>query len=130
MKSLPKHILEHPKLIPEYRPNVKDWIQRRDGALLCVKEQNLPTYGNFTRRPDKGKQSKKLCSESSKKNLDYNIQIRLSRLSKKEKKSCRYTFPARIIERYLKMTSHRISDKNKHGFSSLYWNRRRHQYQL
>ena len=102
MISLPKHILEHPKLIPEYRPNVAALIQRANGDILWC-ERNLPPY--LWQFPQGGVQKgeteqealfRELTEELGLKNPQESIQV----IKRREKKA-RYTFPIRIIERYL-----------------------------
>lgn len=102
MISLPKHILEHPQLIPEYRPNVAALILRENDDILWC-ERNAPPYlwqfpqgGVQKGETEKQALFRELTEELGLINPQDSIQI----IKRRERKA-RYTFPVRIIERYL-----------------------------
>ena len=102
MHSLPKHILEHPKLIPEYRPNVAALILRHDGAILWCERTKPPHLWQFPQGGvDKGETEKEALFRELKEELGLQNPQQTVQIIKRREKRARYTFPVRIIERYL-----------------------------
>ncbi len=90
MISLPKHILEHPKLIPEYRPNVAALIQRHDGALLWCERTKPPHLWQFPQGGvDKGETEKEALFRELKEELGLQQPEQSVQIIKKREKRAR-----------------------------------------
>ena len=102
MPSLPKHILSHPKLIHEYRPNVAGVIQRADGKLLWCERNKPPFFWQF---PQGGVNKGETLEEALFRELTEEIGLKepqkLITIQQKRETKARYIFPEKIIHQYL-----------------------------
>jgi len=102
MPSLPKHILSHPKLIHQYRPNVAAIIQRENGDLLWCERNRPPYHWQFPQGGvDEGETLEDALFREIKEELGLQHPKSLLKIVKKREKTAKYIFPVHIISKYL-----------------------------
>ena len=117
MRKLPKHILNHPKLIHAYRPNVAAVIQRFDGKLLWCERSKPPHSWQF---PQGGIDQTEGIEEALFRELHEELGVsnpkELFTVQKSLSETIRYQFPPSVIERYLRRGLPSYIGQEQHWF--------------